>query len=116
MAAPQNAITFPCYTIMNKACNGGVVIPVGDGTVMMPLFTSEEAARKFRAAHPETFMAGPSIKFDWDHELLLYLNSLPTAVTVIAMNPAKLGTDVVTYPVASTKEVLFRHLADKNTP
>ncbi len=94
MAGPPNAIKFPCYAIMNNACNGGVVLPQEDGSAALALFTEEEKVRKFRAAHACQMFAGPSVKFDWDHELLLYLNALPSAVTHVGIDSEGLGSDV----------------------
>jgi hypothetical protein len=81
MSVPVGAITFPCYALMSNNCHGGGVLPQGDGTVAMALFTSEENVRRFRLAQVPQMFAGPSVKFDWEYELLLYLNALPPPVT-----------------------------------
>ncbi len=117
MSAPQHTIPFPCYALMNNACNGGVVLPQGDGTVAMTLFTSEEAVKKFRLAHAsQTKFAGPSVKFDWELELLLYLNALPPSVTHIGVDPEQMGGSYLTFTVAAMKAQLQQSLDDPNQP
>jgi hypothetical protein len=114
MPTPQHALNFPCYAIMNKACTGGVVLPQDDGSVAMALFTSEDKVRKFRAANAEQMFVGPSVKFDWDHELLLYLNALPSAMTHIGVDAEALGSMVLLIPVAEMKAEIRKRLDDKS--
>lgn len=116
MTEPQLTIPFPCYALMNNACNGGVVFPRGDGTVAMTLFTSDDKVRKFRAANASQMFAGPTVKFDWDHEFLLYLNHLPTAVTHIVVDPEQVGGSYLNFTVAAMKVQLQKSLRDPNQP
>jgi hypothetical protein len=116
MSAPQPTIPFPCYAIMSNNCQGGVVLPRDDGSVAMALFTSEDKVRKFRAANAPQMFAGPSVKFDWDHELLLYLNHLPPAVTHIGVDAEKVGGMVLFIPVSEMKAEIRKRLDDKSQP
>jgi hypothetical protein len=114
MHEPQNAIPFPCYAVMSNNCKGGVVLPRDDGSAAMALFTTEEKVRKFRAAHASQMFAGPSVKFDWDHELLLYLEALPPQVTHIGVDPEKLGSMVIFIPVVEMKQAIKNRMADED--
>jgi hypothetical protein len=116
MPEPQHVIKFPCYAIMSNNCQGGVVLPRDGGSAAMALFTSEEKVRRFRAAHASQMFAGPSVKFDWDHELLLYLNHLPPAVTHIGVDPEQMGSMVLFIPVAEMRAEIRRRLDDKTQP
>ncbi len=114
MSEPRHVLEFPCYAIMSNSCKGGVVLPRDDGTVAMALFTSEEKVRKFRAANVPQMFAGPSVKFDWDHELLLYLDALPPAVTHIGVDPQRPGSGLVLFiPVAEMKAEIRKRLDDR---
>jgi hypothetical protein len=111
---PKNAIAFPCYALMSNNCKGGVVLPRDDGSVAMALFTTEEKVRTFRAAHAAQMFAGPSVKFDWDHELLLYLDSLPPPVTHVAVDPEKIGSMVLFISVAQMKQEIRKRMANED--
>ncbi len=115
MSAPQQAIPFPCYALMNNACNGGVVLNLNTGAVAMPLFTSEDKVNKFRAAQVATQkFAGPCIKFNWDHELYLYLKALPPSVTEIVVDPEQTQGTYLNFTVAGLKKQLQQSINDPN--
>lgn len=116
MSAPQHAITFPCYAIMNKTCTGGVVLPRDDGSVAMALFTSEDKARKFRAANAAQTIVGPSVKFDWEHELFLYLKALPPTVAYVGLDAEGMGSMVVFIPVSELMAQIRRRLDEEGQP
>jgi hypothetical protein len=98
---------------MNKRCNGGVVLPQKHGSIAMALFTSEDKARRFRAANVDQKIYGPSVKFDWDHELLLYLEALPPTLKYIGVDPEGIGDDVLVIPVSELKAEIRRRLDEE---
>ena len=79
----------------------------------MALFTSEEKMRKFRAANAKQMFIGPSVKFDWDHELWLYLNALPPAVTQVGIDAEALGGYVSLISVEVLKRELKKRMDDE---
>jgi hypothetical protein len=97
-------LLYPCYAIMSRDCRGGVVID-GGGRTALVLLTDEDLLRSFRAQHGHS---GPTIRFDWDHELWLYLHALPPEVTHVALDPGK--TSVAFYPVDLLKQTLGERL------
>jgi len=102
---------------MNNACNGGVVLPQGDGTVSLALFRTEDAVKKFRTAQlTNNKFIGPCVKFNWDHELLLYLNALPAVVTQIGVAPEMMGGMYMLVPVSSMKAQLQKSIDDPKQP
>ena len=114
MAEPRHVLEFPCFAIMSNSCKGGVVLPRDDGSVAMALFTSEEKVRNFRRGNLPQVFAGPSVKFDWEHELLLYLEALPPAVTHIGVDPERPGSGLVLFiPVAAMKTEIRKRLNEE---
>jgi hypothetical protein len=116
MPEPQHALKFPCYAIMSNNCQGGVILPRDDGSVAIALFTSEDKVRRFRAAHGARMFPGPSVKFDCDYELLLYLNAVPPAVTHIGVDAEQTGSMVLFIRVSEMKAEIRRRLDDKTQP
>ncbi len=82
----------------------------------MALFTNEDKVRKFRGGNAPQMFAGPSVKFVWDHELLLSLNHLPPAVTRIGVVAETLGSMVLFIPVVEMKARIRKRLDDKSQP
>jgi hypothetical protein len=118
MSEPRHVLPFPCYAIMSNDCKGGVVLSDANGSPALALFTTEDKVRKFRAANLPKVFAGPSVKFDWDHELLLYLNALPPTVTMIGFDyeSRDSATPVHFVEVAAMKAELDKRIADKSEP
>jgi hypothetical protein len=111
MPEPQHVLKFPDKAIMSNNCQGGVILPRDDGSVAMALFTREDKTRRFRAAHEARMFAGPSVKIDWDYELLLYRASArrdPHRVDV-----EQTGSMVLFIPVSKMKAEIRRRLDDK---
>ena len=108
MSSPSPGISFPCYTIMNDACDGSVTMPRPDGALTTVLFTCEEKVRRFRDAAPMRF--GPTVKFDSPYELLLYFKAFPPNETHFGTDPEKPGDAVLTAPVAGMMGALRKWL------
>jgi hypothetical protein len=102
---------------MSNSCKGGVVLPRDDGTVAMALFTSEEKVRSFRVANQPLIFGGPCVKFDWDQELLLYLDALPPVVTHIGVDAERPGSGPVVFiPVAALKAEIRKRSDERTRP
>jgi hypothetical protein len=44
-------LMFPCFAVMNNACNGGMVIEKEDGRVGLVLLTDEDLLASYRTQH-----------------------------------------------------------------
>jgi hypothetical protein len=71
---------FPCFSVLANDCVNPFTVEV-EGKLALAVFTSEVELRKYRARGEAM---GPTIRFESPEALALYLDSLPSQVTMIA--------------------------------
>jgi len=88
----QFQITFPCYSFL---ANGGIYPhPLGGGTtgsIAFLMFTDWDLAERFRDQHGLT---GPALRFDFPHQILLYLDTLNHRGDCVGFNSVAFDIDV----------------------
>jgi hypothetical protein len=108
LGSDQFLIMFPCFTVMNRECTSGVLVPQEDRQIACVILTDEDLLRRFRVQHR---FGGPTIRFEFEFQLFLYLRSLPPSVTSVAFDPGK--TSAVTYPLVRLKRFLWEKVKEE---
>jgi hypothetical protein len=101
-------IMFPCFAVMDRDCKGGVVLPQQDGQTACVILTDEDLLRSFRQ---EYGFAGPTVRFEFEFQLFLYLRALPPSVTQVAFDPGK--ASVAIYPLDRLKAFLWEKVKEE---
>jgi hypothetical protein len=79
-------VVFPCFAVMSESCVGGVVQPLDGEGIAIILLTDEDLLRDFRVKS-EKF--GPTIRFEFSVQLLMYLQSLPDQISHVLIDPSQ---------------------------
>jgi hypothetical protein len=104
----QFLIMFPCFAIMDKACNGGVILHQPDGQIACVILADEDLLRSFRVKHHKI---GPTIRFEYEIQLFLYLRALPSSVTQVAFDPG--NASVIVYSLDRLKAFLWQKVKEE---
>lgn len=89
MAVPsQFVLMFPCFAIMSENGRGAVIQELSDGRIALVLLSDEDLLRRYRVEHQ---FVGPTIRFEFTPQLVLYLDTLPPEVTHVIVDPARTG-------------------------
>ena len=99
---------FPCFAVMDKACKGGVVLPQEDGQIACVILTEQDLLRDFRVKYK---FPGPTIRFEFEFQLFLYLRALPSSVTLVAFDPGK--ARVAVYPLGRLRRFLWEKIKEE---
>ena len=107
-------LEFPCFTILANDCTNPFVLPVEGHHLAMVVFTSPEHLRHYRTSEEEA--SGPTVQFDSARQLALYLDSLPQAVTHVAINPHGSNSGVIVDAPKIYQEALAQISPKKTKP
>ena len=82
-ATEEFELVFPCFAINEK---GPIVRQFDDGRVALVILTDNDLLERYRQ---DNNLAGETIQFDNERQLVQYLMKVPNAIAYITVDPAQ---------------------------
>lgn len=99
----EYALTLPCYVIMNAHCNGAVVNETDIG-IALAVFSDDDFQRAYRKQHN---FIGPTIRFDFEGQLALYLDfAASEGISHVIFDP--IGSAGALFPIKDVVQQLVK--------